>query len=212
MKSFRLLLILPFILFLNSCLGFDIDISLNQNNTGTINMEYLVSRSLDSLGRLDGNERWNTIPAGRADFERTIDRLPGLKLLSFSSSETEKNLVTRTKMEFSRLEGLMAFLDPGALRSSVTGDSRSGSLTLYLAQPSERKDPALDKLIADAAASYSIKMSMSFPNEGTLSVTNSKGLPVAVGEIITQGKRVSFSFPLNELLSSPDGIIAEFRW
>ena len=122
--------IFPFLFLLGSCLGASADIELNQNGTGTITLEYQISQSLDSLGRLDGNERWNTIPVGRADLERTLDRLPGMSLISFSSRETGRNIVIRARMEFENISTLLSFIDAGGRRSSFSGDGNSGSLIL----------------------------------------------------------------------------------
>ena len=191
------------------------DITLNRDGSGIITLEYLVSKSLDSLGRLDGNERWNTIPVGRADFERTMARLPEMKLLSFSIKEQGRNLATNAKMEFANLRALMAFLDAGGLRSSLQGDAASGRILLTLSEGTGRRSPGLDKLIADISDSYSVSMSMTFPAGGNLLVTDAKGLalPAMPGsEIKPAGKQVSFAIPLYEVLSSTGGINVEFNW
>ena len=207
--------VFPLFFLLGSCLGISMDISLNQNGSGTIALEYQISKSLDSLGKLDGNERWNTIPVGKADFERSIDRLPDMKLVSFSSREDKQNVTITAKMEFSSIQGLLAFLDASGRHSSFSGEAPSGRLLLTLADGAERKNPDLDKLIADISESYHIKMSMSFPGEGNLAVFNSQNAlhsAIPGSEIKAQGKKVSCSFPLNEVLCSSDGIKVEFRW
>ena len=207
--------ILLFLSLLTSCIGINMDITLNRDGSGTVTLEYLISQSLDSLGRLDGNERWNTIPVGRADFERTMDRLPGMKLLSFSSGEQGRNLATNAKMEFANLHSLMAFMDAGGLRSSLQGDAAGGRLFLTLSEGTAIKNPSLDKLIADISDSYSVRMSMTFPAGGNLAVTDARGLalPAIPGsEIRPTGKQVSFAIPLYEVLSSTEGINVEFSW
>ena len=42
---------------LNSCLGASADITIRSDGSGRIALEYRVSQMLESLGRLDGNER-----------------------------------------------------------------------------------------------------------------------------------------------------------
>ena len=200
---------------LSSCIGISMDITLNRDGSGIITLEYMVSQALESLGRLDGNERWNTIPVGRADFERTMDRLPGMKLLSFSSREFGKDIATNAKMEFANLPSLMAFLDAGGLRSSLQGDASSGSILLNLSEGNGIKTPSLDRLIADISASYFVRMSMTFPTEGSLNMTNSRGITIQAlpeSHIRTRGEQVSFDIPLYEVLSSAEGINVEFSW
>ena len=215
MKQIAGIFPLLFLVLLTSCFGVNADITLNQNGSGTITLEYHISKSLDSLGRLDGNERWNTIPVGRADFERTLDRLPEMKLLSFSSGEDGKNLIITAKMEFANPQGLLAFLDAAGRRSSFSGNARSGRMILTLNEGAGRRNDGLDRLIASISESYSVKMSMAFPGEGSLVLSNSQGKPLGTipgSEIRAEGKKVSCSFPLYEVLASAEGINVEFRW
>ena len=215
MKRKLLAAILPPVFLLCSCLGVSADIVLNRDGSGTIALEYRISGFLDSLGKLDGNERWNTIPAGKADFERTLDRLPDIKLLSFSSKEDGKNLVISVKMEFGSIKGLLAFLDASGRRASFSGDAGSGSMLLTLSKSAGSNNPGLDKLIGDISEGYLAVLGMSFPGEGSLSVLDAHGnsLEAIPGSSITpRGKKVSLSIPIREILSAPDGIIAGFSW
>jgi len=178
-----------------------------------MNLEYHISRALDSLGKLDGNERWNTIPVGKADFERTLARIPEIKLLSFSSKEDEKNLIIDSKLEFSSFKGLLSFLDAGGRRSVYSGNGNGGSLAVTLSEGMDSKNAGLSKLIADISESYSVKMSMSFPGEGSLAIYDLEGNPINAGtELITRGKKVSCSFSLSEILFSTEGIVVVFNW
>ena len=197
------------ILLLTSCFGMSMDIELRQNGTGTVSLEYRISKSLDSLGKLDGNERWNTIPVGRSDFERTLSRLPDIKLLSFSSKEDQKDVIVTAKLEFSSIKGLLAFLDAGAERSSFTGNAGSGSLVLVLNDGKQNINNDLLKLIENVSSSYTVNMSMSFPGEGTLAVLDNNGRTI---EAPRRSKKVSCSLPLYNVLSSANGINVELNW
>jgi len=200
---------------LSSCLGIGADISLNQNGSGNIALEYHISKALNALGKLDGNERWNTIPVGKADFERTMDRLPGMKLTSFSSKEDRNNLIINAKMEFENLNSLMSFIDASGLRSSFSGDAHSGRIFIVLNGAKARNNTALEKFISEISESYSVKLSMSFPNEGSVKITNNRGLSlgdVSGSIIIPSGKKVFCSLPVSSVFSASDGINVEFLW
>ena len=197
------------VLLLGSCFGLNMDIALNQNGSGTLSLEYRISKSLDSLGKLDGNERWNTIPVGKADFERTLSRLPDIKLLSFSSREEQKNIVISAKMSFSGIEGLFAFLDAAGKNSVFSGNAGSGRMLLKLSDGAENMNPGLLKLIEEVSASYSINIAMRFPAEGTLTVLDNKGTPL---ETQKHGKTAACSFPLYKVLASDNGINVELKW
>jgi len=219
----KLIVISLFLFLLSSCFGVSMDVKLNQNGSGTITLKYSISRYIDSLGKLDGNERWNTIPVGKADFERTVDRLPEIKLSSFSSVENERDLVVNVKMEFESIRGLLAFLDASGRLSSFSGDANSGKLSLKLSDgienAADRKnsglDGHLDKLIFDICESYTVAVSMGFPAAGSLRIINSQGIAleeISGSEIKSPGKNLSCVFPLYGILSSQEAIIAEFQW
>jgi hypothetical protein len=199
----------------HSCLGISVDISFNQNGSGNVALEYRIPQALDALGRLDGNERWNTIPVGRADFERTMDRLSGIKLTSFSSKEDRNDHLINAKMEFENLNSLMLFIDSSGLRSSFSGDAKSGRIFMALNGARPGNNAALEKLVSEISKPYSVKLSMSFPNEGRVRITDNRGLSLDElpgGVIVSSGKKVSFSLPLYSVLSAADGINAEFLW
>jgi hypothetical protein len=198
----------------SSCLGVSVDIALDQKGSGNVTLEYQISRTLDALGRLDGNERWNTIPVGKADFERTIDRIPGMRLTSFSSKE-DRDLIIVAKMEFEDLNSLMSFMDASGLRSSFSGDANSGRIFFTLSEARATNNSALEKLIAEISESYSVKISMSFPNNGNVKITNGVGLSLTdiPGSVINpSGKKVFCSLPLYGVLSASEGINVEFQW
>ena len=191
------------------------DITLNQSGSGNVTVEYHVSKVLNALGKLDGNERWNTIPVGKADFERTVERLPGMKLTSFSSTEDKNDLIVKAKLEFDDLNSLMLFIDASGLRSSFSGDAHSGRILLTLSEAKTGNKAALEMLIAEISEQYSVKMAMNFPGSGSVKITDSSGLSLddIPGSVInSSGKRVSCSLPLYSVLSAAGGINVEFRW
>jgi hypothetical protein len=149
-----LLFVICYLLFvISSCLGISVDISLNQNGSGNAVLEYQISKAIDALGRFDGNERWNTIPVGKADFERTMDRLPGLKLTSFSSKEDRNDLIINAKLEFDDLNSLMSFIDASGLRSSFSGDAHSGCIFMVLNDAKYKNTASLENYIAEISKS-----------------------------------------------------------
>ena len=189
-KTILIIIIFSLGFLFSSCLGIDFDISLNSNGSGILTLEYRVSKHLDSLGRLDGNERWNTIPTGRADIERTMDRLPEMKLLSYSSSEDEKDIISNARIEFETIQALLSFLDTIGARSVYRGNPNSGSLELTLSEGRDNINSSLSRLTTEVFSSYMVNMRMNFPN----------------------GRNSSFSFPINDILSSPDRVTVEFNW
>jgi len=207
--------LLLLLLLMDSCLGVSADIAFNQNGSGTITLEYRISKSLDSLGKLDGNERWNTIPVGKADFERTLDRLPKMKLLSYTSKEDAKDLIVTVKMEFQDMSALLAFMDASGRKASFSGNAGSGSLVLTLNEGAGDINSGLAQLISGISEGYSIRMGISFPNQGSLALTDTNGQDLTAppgAAIQSPGKTVSCSIPLYQVLSAQKGMKIVVSW
>jgi hypothetical protein len=211
---FRLLhgaAVLVLLLCLGSCLAVSADIALNADGSGTLALEYRMSLRLKALGEQDGNERWYPLPAGRADFERTLQRLPGLTLLSFLSKEDEKDLVVTVKLAFSDPKDLAAFLDAFGEGAVYT----PGRLLLTLYEGGGTGNRELESLFAEISSGYPVEIRLSLPEEGTLAVLDKSGgpaSPVKGAGIEAQGKTLSFAAPLAEILSARSGLSLDFRW
>jgi hypothetical protein len=196
---------------LSSCLAVSADIALNADGSGTIAMEYRMSLALKSLGEQDGNERWYPLPVGRADFDRTLQRLPGLKLLSFSTKEDENDLSVAAKLSFSDPAALTAFLDAYGEGAAYA----PGRLLLTLRDGKGKENRDLESLVAEISEGYSVKISLSPPEEGTLSLLDGSGRPVSPVQgaaIEAKGKTLSFAVPLSAILSARNGLRLDFRW
>lgn len=199
------------LLCLGSCLAVKADIALNADGSGTLALEYRMSLRLKTLGEQDGNERWYPLPAGRADFERTLQRLPGLKLLSFSSKEDGKDLIVAAKLAFSDPKDLTAFLDAYGEGAVYT----PGRLLLTLREGGGTENRELESLFAEISSGYPVEIRLSPPGEGTLTVLDRNGgpaSPVKGAGIEAKGKALSFSAPLAEILYARNGLILDFRW
>ncbi|MDR0495823.1 MAG: hypothetical protein LBG95_09395 [Treponema sp.] len=199
----------------SSCLGASADIVMRADGSGKITLVYRVSQMLESLGRLDGNEDWPAIPVGRADFERSLARIPGLRLASYSAKETRNasgsgDLVTKAVAEFKNTAALLAFLDRTGSRAALVQENGKNTLRLILLDsPPPIADRDLLSLIKEISAGYEISFSLSAPKNASLSVQPSS---VPSARIVQQGKKVSFAIGLGELLTLENGLVIEMEW
>jgi hypothetical protein len=209
------LLLAPLVLMMNSCLGASADIVMRADGSGSVTLEYRVSQMLESLGRLDGNEQWPAIPVGKADFERSVARIPGLRLSSFSAKEVRnasggKDLVTKVKLDFKDTAALLAFLDSAGSRASLVQEGGKNTLRLVLLDPiNDAIDADLLSLLKELSAGYEISVSFTAPKNAALSV-----IPPSVPavRIVQQGKKVSFAIGTGELLGLKDGLTLYISW
>jgi hypothetical protein len=200
---------------LNSCLGISADIEIRSSGSGRISLEYRVSQMLESLGRLDGNERWPAIPVGRADLERSLARMPGLKLSRYSTkdernSSGQRDLVTRITLDFKDTSALLAFLDSSAGNASFTQENGKNLLRLTLLEPSAGiSNHDLLSIFRDISAGYNINIGLSAPKNAAIKMTPPS---VPAAKLSSGGKKASFSIGIGELLSLNEGLALEISW
>ena len=221
MKKLLPLWLIVFILTLNSCFGVSADITMRRDGSGRIAMEYRFSRMAEVLGRLDGNERWPIIPVGRADFERTIARIPDMRLVSFSSREeaspngADKDIVNKVELEFGNIEALLTFLDPSGKRAVLSREGEKNRLSVNLNESvsSEVNADLLD-LLSQVCAGYELKLSFSAEGDSALTLSDSTGNAIQPpgSQIVPSGKKVSLEMGTGEVLSLRQGLTANFLW
>jgi len=158
------------------------------------------------MGRLDGNERWPAIPVGRADFERSLPRIPGLRLRSFSTANRGQDLITKAELEFSNIDALLAFLDSTGSRTYRTGPNR---LSLRLLDPSPAINADLVSLLQEVSAGYEIGISLSAPSNAQLAVIPSS---VQAARLVSQGRTVSFAIATGDIFNLHEGLALEISW
>jgi hypothetical protein len=202
-------------LFLSSCIGVRANITIRNNGTGTIDLEYRISRIAESLGKLDGNEGWPPLPVGRADFERTITRIDGLRLSSFSSRDDEKDRVVKVTVDFSNLEALIGFLDAPGQRARLTREGQKYRISLALGGGAQSQDPDLLELMETAFEGYDMELGFSLPRDPTLTLTDGTGQKIdtlPAGNVRASGRSVRFSSPMAALLLTKEPVLMEILW
>jgi hypothetical protein len=198
---------------LNSCLGVSADITIKADGSGKIDLEYRVSQALESLGRFDGNEGMPAIPVGKVDFERSVARIPGLKLSEYSAKDVRgasggADLVTKTALDFKDTGALLAFLDSTGSGASMVQAGEGRLLRLSLLEPSTVTDPDLLALLKKISEGYDFSISFNLPKNASIEMIPS----VPAAKLVSNGKRVSFSIGMGELLALKDGMVLEIRW
>jgi hypothetical protein len=171
---------------------------------------------------------------GKADFERTAARIPGLTLNSFSTAADGQDIVNRINLRFSTPDALLRFLDaagtaaasspgrgaasPGASLVRENGQNR---LILPLSGRAAQSETAsldkeLEDLVAEASRGYSLDLSFSLPAEVELRLVNGAGQPLstppAAWKTSQNGNRAAFSAPIGDLILAKEKVSLEIRW
>jgi hypothetical protein len=214
MRKTALLLMLVTAFVFGSCVGTATEIVIRRDGSGTIALEYRISREFESLGKLDGNERWPPLPVGEADFERTVARVDGLSLRSFTTKTTAKDVIGEVKLDFANLEGLVYFLDISGQQASLSREGGKNRLTLIFKSFPDT-DPELLSLVSSVMEGYSLDFSLTLPGNAELRILDGNGGVLEsppMGSVAVQGTGVSFSSPMAELFTSTRPVNLEILW
>ena len=205
------------VLVLSSCAGVSMEVVVRPDGSGTIALEYRLARELESLGKLDGNENWPTVPVGKADFERSVARIDGLSLRSFREKSAAAEVVYEARLEFAGLEALARFLDDTGRSASLSREGGENRLVLSFnnAAGLVEADPALLDLVASVFEGYALDFGITLPGPPGLRVVDRLGAPLEdppAGTALLQGNRVSFSAPMADLLAAREPARLEIVW
>jgi len=210
-KLLSALLVLSVLSILNSCLDLSTDIQMKKDGSGKVSMEYRIPSMAESIGRLDGNEQLSILAISRSDWERTINRHDGIKLVSFSSRERADEIITGLTLEYDNMDALLSILDPTGAKSSFS----QNRLDIVLIEPvSAALNPDLLELLRQASSGKKFKMSFSAETNANLTFFDGtlKEIPPPSGcEIVSSGKKVSFSIDTAQLLSITNGLGISIR-
>jgi hypothetical protein len=206
------------LLTLNSCIGLSMNIQMNKDGSGRLTMNYRISKMINNLGALDGNESMPTIPVSKSDWERTLNRIPGAKLASYSSVEEKQDTVIKAVVDYKDDQALLALLDPFGKKASINRQGQSGKLELIILENSN-DEPKYDKDLLDSMRvfmeSYNFSISFSGAGNSTLAVTDGAGNIVPAqssAKTALSGKLVSYSIGIMGLLDIKDGLGFRFTW
>jgi hypothetical protein len=213
--AFITLLLFSSVLF-GSCFGAEASIAIRRDGSGTIDLEYRVAQALESLGKLDGNERWPPVPAGRADFERSAARVAGLSLASFSSSRTERDVVYQVRLNFETLEALASFLDAYGSRAVLSREGERNVLTLRIGEGNgDTLDKDLLALASSAFEGYRLFLRFSLPASASSRFLDTAGAvkdSPSAGEMELRGTEASYAAVFPEILSAREPVVWEIAW
>jgi hypothetical protein len=202
-------------LMLSSCFGASSSILFNRDGSGTITMDLRLLSELDALGRLDGNASMPPLPIGREDFERTVSRVPGLDLQSWSESEEKDGAEKRiqAKLAFDRPQTLITFLGGGAAYTEREGERR---LSIALGSGAVDETNPLSATLQTAFAGYQLEWSFNLPEDGSLKVLGADGaafMPPQAWNVVSGGKRLRFAAPVADILAAAQpGLSLELVW
>ena len=195
--------------FFLSCIGAASHITLNQDGSGSITLEFRVALEFENMGKLDGNEKELPVPVGKMDLERSAARVPGLRLLSYTSRQDGVDMVHRAELSFDSPEALSAFFDADGFKVDLPG--RRIVITFPGA---EETDPAFTNLLTGAFKGYDFSLSLSVPGSANTRWLDGSGknVPSFPGTCSVTGKTVHYTVPMADMVFLDSSLMLEISW
>ncbi|MDR3324451.1 MAG: hypothetical protein LBS82_00480 [Spirochaetaceae bacterium] len=198
-----------------ACFGLRSHIIVNDGGGGTINLEYFIDASLLEVGALDGNAARPTFPVGREDFARTVARIPGLTLKSFTSKEEGTDAVYLVSLEYQTLTALAAFFQTSG--ETVTLGRRDGRdvLTIVFAPAGQSYSPAVRRALPKIFAERRFEFVMNFPRSVYVRFLDGSGAETRAPyetALRMYDKMFAFWAMMPDLFTLPEGFTVELSW
>jgi hypothetical protein len=194
-----------------SCVGVSSRITLNKDGSGLIQMEYRISGELESMGKLDGNEKWLPIPVGRADLERTAARVSGLSLVSYSSKVLGKDTIHNAEFSFTSVDALCAFLDSQGQQCKA---DFYGKQMIFSFPMQKESNPGHKQMMTEALQGYDFSFSLAAPGQAQVSWLDKDGkiMQNIAGNVKTRNNTVEYTVPMAQLVFLDASQTMEVRW
>ncbi len=191
------------VFLLSSCIGLNTGVVINNNGSGTIDLVYTVSDTLDSMGKQDGNTSQPPFAAGRKDFERTVSRIDGLSLKSYQSKKQDSNTIITVRLDFAGIDALVSYFDETSQKLTYAEKNGKKELVFMFNDSPMNVSANEQKLFSDALEGYSFEFSIKTRGAMEASFIDGNGgklntPPAGTGEI--KNNSVSYRVPMGDLI------------
>ncbi|MCX7025784.1 MAG: hypothetical protein NT080_14390 [Spirochaetes bacterium] len=190
-------------LLLYSCVGVSGTVTFGADGSGTASFTYTVSKTVESLGKLEANSTKLPFPVSREDFDRSASRIPGLRLDRWNRKDTADDIVIDVGIAFDSPATFALFLDPEGKRAAFRQSGKEKELSIRLATGKTALDPDLAKFVDTVFAGYLFDVTMKTP---------SKLVSASPATIDPSGLSARYKVPMNDVLKSQSDILWVIRW
>jgi hypothetical protein len=200
----KLLLPILAVALLGSCIGIDSQITLQNDGSGTLLLNYRISQLMKNLdaGKSDSIL---PLPVSREDFQRTVDSVSGLKLISLSQRENERDVLIDARIAFTGIQALNGIGKEGQIELSFSSE---GNLHVFRQQIYRGR--GLEQISQE-----SLQMIETFFEGYDLSYRVTAPAAIvrhSLGELSEDRRSVSYKTSVADLLKSGEKQVLEVAW
>lgn len=198
----RILLVCLCAAALCSCVGVESRLAIRNDGSGTLTLDYRIARAVADFGST--SSQGAPLPVEKADFQRAIDGIPGVRLSRYTRRAAEDFVVIHAVLTFRNIDDLArvpALRDAG-LAFAESGDTHT--LTQVVAgspytAPTPESLAMIDSLFAEAA----VTVVLSTPSPMT---------PGTVGTLSPDRRTLTWNATLGELARRTGSVVLTATW
>ncbi len=204
MKRWLLCVPVVIVVLLSSCIGIESEIRIRQDGSGVMTLSYTVSQFIKNIdtGR---SEKQLPLPVNEEEFRRSAERVEGLRLTKLEEREDEENVYIQAELEFDNVEAVNALGPEGQI--GITLESRDGTTTfrqvIYEAPQGQEITEESLEMIKTFFEGYELVYSVTVPAEVR---------DYSLGVLGSDGRTVTFTITVPEILKAPEPLILEVVW
>jgi hypothetical protein len=187
-----------------SCVGVESRLTIGNDGSGTLSLDYRVAREVAAYGRADGADLAVPLPVDRADFLRAIEGFPGVRLTRYTRRTNEDHVAIHAVIAFRNLSDLARV---PALRDAGLAFAESGGThtlsEVVAGPPGASPTPESLALIDSVFAGAAITVVLSTPSPMT---------PGAVGTLSSDRRTLTWTGTLGELARRTGSVVLSATW
>ncbi len=199
--------IIPFILctvVLCSCVGVESRLSIGNDGSGTLSLDYRVPREVAAYGRADDAGLAIPLPVDRADFLRAIEGIPGVRLTRYSRRASEDQIAIHALIAFRNLADLARVPALGDAGLSLVESGGTRTLTQVVAgKPGSAPTPESLAMIDSLFAGAAITVVLTTPSPMT---------PGTVGTLSPDRRTLTWTGTLGDLARRTGSVVLTATW
>jgi hypothetical protein len=187
-----------------SCVDVESRLSIRNDGSGTLTLEYRIPRSVADLGRTPDKNAPVPLPVQKADFLRGIAGIPGVRLARYARHTDEENVTIHAEIAFKRLEDLAKV--PALRDAGLALVENAGTRTLTQVVAGVPESPP---------SAESLAMTDSLFAGGSLTVvlqTPAPMTPGPVGSLSPDRRTLSWTSTIGDLARRTGSVVLTATW
>jgi hypothetical protein len=204
-KVFRIVsLSCAVLLLLSGCFGAVTRITLRNDGSGTVELEYTISKLVAYLGAEESTERYIVLPIAEQDFRDALADVDGAELADYEFTDGPQEITIAAEISFDSVDTLSELFSAlgGADLSLASGDDGDDELTIVVYDGlGESPQAEVETMLTSFFDGYRLEWYLETPRDV---------IGVSAGSF--EGRRASWEIGTTETLLSEEEILWKVRF